>query len=1141
MKKLLSIFVLLFVMAGAQAQNANSYRTKASGVWSNPSTWQRYDGTTWLDATTFPTSSVDAIIVDSAVIVDTSLTVDQLIINSRGSITIDTARTVTIANAADSVDMVVYGSVYNYGTLTPTGRIALEDGATYYHRRPGGGGSVPTATWRDGSTCQIDSTAPSTPTNITNQSFYHFVWNSPNQSGNVGLNFPDGYVFRGDLIIHNTNGKAWRITNLSAGQTKTIHIRGNVVVGGATAMLTATGSTSDTAARANIYVEKNILVSAGEWNLVAASNPYAEWFVNGDVIITGGKLSRGGMGAWRGTVTFRNNRRQAFEVTSPGTIANPVTFRLAQSAGGEVELRFPWTLNGTLQLDSGKLITTATNLLTIGQGSQIKAINGYIDGPLSYTLASTVQTNLNYPLGKNGVVRPFQMTVTQNSASATNYTAELFNAAPSQRLLPQTLRAIHDKWYVNVLTTNASAVSDFSVTMTYTSEDSCGDKDSIRIARSTDGGAWENCGGSGTTAENGTITSNVLLSLASSTDFVLAYAAAGAVVSLPAVTTAPIDTDYISTTSAFSGGVVLNDGGGAVVARGVCWNTTGAPTVDDAKTIDGNGTGSFISTLTNLTPGVRYYVRAYATNSAGTAYGNEISFTTMAQLTVPVVTTNAVTNIVNTTATSGGRVVSWGGTAVTERGVCWSTHQNPTVDDEKTISGAGLGSFTCSVGGLALGTTYYLRAYAINSTGVGYGEEVTFRTPDPQPDVTKIVAKDGSGDYTTLQAAFRDVPTNYTGKWHIFVKKGRYEEVDTLATNKNNVILVGEDRDSTIIVYDIYAADGKRNPVVQLNGNDITVMNLTIQNTSHDIAQGLALETNGDRIAFYNCKVLGYQDTYLGNGTGRIYFKHCFIEGTVDFIYGGANMVFDSCTINIIRNGGYITAGSTLPAAKYGITFLDCQITHPEIGYNGTAITSFYLGRPWQNAPRVVYIRCYEPAAVAPAGWTAMGAVPALFGEYQCYGDGFRPESRTTQWGNAVRVLSDSEAVYYTIPNIFSKYSTSPAFAANWVPQKPDVQFPVTSVSRSKSEVPAKFDVKPNYPNPFNPSTTLEYAVPAPSMVTIKVYDLLGREIKTLLHQFQREGYYSVTLTAEGLSSGVYFYSVQCGTLVKTGKMILNK
>ncbi len=185
----------------------------------------------------------------------------------------------------------------------------------------------------------------------------------------------------------------------------------------------------------------------------------------------------------------------------------------------------------------------------------------------------------------------------------------------------------------------------------------------------------------------------------------------------------------ISYTTANSGGSISTDGGAAVTTSGVCWSTSSNPTAAlSTKTIDGSGIGSFTSSITGLVAGTTYYVRGYATNSVGTAYGNQVVFTTTA-LTLPTLTTTAISNISNTTASSGGAITNDGGAAVTARGVCWSTSSNPTIVlSTKTIDGSGIGSFTSSITGLLAATTYYVRGYATNSVGTAYGNQVVFTT-----------------------------------------------------------------------------------------------------------------------------------------------------------------------------------------------------------------------------------------------------------------------------------------------------------------------------------------------------------------------------------------------------------------------------
>ena len=197
-------------------------------------------------------------------------------------------------------------------------------------------------------------------------------------------------------------------------------------------------------------------------------------------------------------------------------------------------------------------------------------------------------------------------------------------------------------------------------------------------------------------------------------------------IELPTVTTTNVSN--ITQTTATSGGNVTSDGGANVTARGVCWSTSQNPTISNSHTTDGSGTGSFTSNITGLTANTTYYVRAYATNEKGTSYGEEKSFTTMVNESMPVVTTNEVTNITQTTATSGGNVTSDGGANVTARGVCWSTSQNPTISNSHTTDGNGTGSFTSSITGLTANTTYYVRAYATNEKGTSYGEQRSFTT-----------------------------------------------------------------------------------------------------------------------------------------------------------------------------------------------------------------------------------------------------------------------------------------------------------------------------------------------------------------------------------------------------------------------------
>jgi hypothetical protein len=173
-----------------------------------------------------------------------------------------------------------------------------------------------------------------------------------------------------------------------------------------------------------------------------------------------------------------------------------------------------------------------------------------------------------------------------------------------------------------------------------------------------------------------------------------------------------------------SGGNVTSDGGATVTARGVCWSSTNAmPDITNSHSSDGVGTGTFVSTLAGLDVSVQYYVRAYATNAAGTAYG-------LVQMpTIPTVTTVAVSSITSSSGVGGGTVTNEGGAAVLVRGVCWNTSGSPVVTaNPHTSDGTRSGAFTSTITGLASGTTYYVRSYVTNAMGTTYGSQVSFKT-----------------------------------------------------------------------------------------------------------------------------------------------------------------------------------------------------------------------------------------------------------------------------------------------------------------------------------------------------------------------------------------------------------------------------
>lgn len=210
----------------------------------------------------------------------------------------------------------------------------------------------------------------------------------------------------------------------------------------------------------------------------------------------------------------------------------------------------------------------------------------------------------------------------------------------------------------------------------------------------------------------------------------------------------------VACTAVYSGGNVTSDGCGTITARGVCYATTPNPTIANSKTVDAGTTGSWTSGTFTIVPGILYYVRSYATNSAGTSYGYPATYiqTIIAPSLSP---TTAASSITTNSAVSGGSVSSSGGNlsncgAVTERGICWSTTSNPTTASSKATCGTGTGTYTGNLTGLLPNTTYYVRSYAINSAGTGYGSQISFTTAAITATLTQYNVYGGS-NFTAIQ------------------------------------------------------------------------------------------------------------------------------------------------------------------------------------------------------------------------------------------------------------------------------------------------------------------------------------------------------------------------------------------------------
>ncbi|MBT1711049.1 pectin esterase [Fulvivirgaceae bacterium PWU5] len=291
------------------------------------------------------------------------------------------------------------------------------------------------------------------------------------------------------------------------------------------------------------------------------------------------------------------------------------------------------------------------------------------------------------------------------------------------------------------------------------------------------------------------------------------------------------------------------------------------------------------------------------------------------------------------------------------------------------------------------------------------------------------VAQDGSGDFRTLQEAFNAVPDFRKKQTRILLRRGTYKEKLILATSKINVRLIGEDVTRTIVTYDDYAA--KKNRFGEEMGttgsssffvfaDDFLAENITFENSAGPVGQAVAVRIAGDRVMFHHCRFLGNQDTLYPFGEkSRQYYKDCYIEGTVDFIFGWSTAVFDHCTIFCKKPGGYVTAASTLESTPQGFVFLDCKIT-------GDAPTeSFYLGRPWRPWARTVFIRCDLDRQIKKEGWHNWdkpdAEKTAYYAEYASTGPGAGGTTRVP-WAHT---LTAAEAAAYTVETILGDWKIS--------------------------------------------------------------------------------------------------------------------
>ena len=382
--------------------------------------------------------------------------------------------------------------------------------------------------------------------------------------------------------------------------------------------------------------------------------------------------------------------------------------------------------------------------------------------------------------------------------------------------------------------------------------------------------------------------------------------------------------------------------------------------------------------------------------------------------------------------------------------------------DNKIVSGTG----TASLGDEQLAPIVSGKSAIFQYSGLDYATKYTFHLPEgvlqsrsgqpvssatinfttmerSQPETRlydAIVAQDGTGDFSTVQAAVDAAPAGRVRPYLIFIKNGQYKEHVNIPQNKPYLHLIGQDRDKTVILND--ALSGGDNSVgtdagatVTVKANDTFFENLTLENewghTQRNGPQALALNTQGDRIALNHVRLLSYQDTWITTSTSnnRHYIRHSIIEGAVDFIYNSGNVFLDGDTLEINRSsGGFIVAPSHGSDVKWGYVFVG-NVIRPVAGMT---VSSIWLGRPWHNSPKTVYINTQLFVGVPAAGWyETMGGLPVLWADYNTIDADGNPvdlsQRRDTYYymdgnirvtGKAKNYLTDEEAAQYTVKNV---------------------------------------------------------------------------------------------------------------------------
>ncbi|MDR3609494.1 MAG: hypothetical protein P4L27_02905, partial [Ignavibacteriaceae bacterium] len=557
MKKLRLLLVCLFIIGLITAPtmfgaNTGDFQSAGSGNWGTLATWQTWNGTSWVAATSIPDSNITTgllvtVLSGHNVTVAATIGVSNVTINSGGTVTVTAPAVLYITKSG----MTVNGSLIiggNAPTATPytvtvtsgvltvggTGTVYYDQGAAATATK----GALPNATWQTGSTLQVDSTGGATAASFGaggGQNFYNLIWNVTNSSANFGLSLYTNTI-GGNVSVLKTGTGRLQFFGSNPG---TLKILGNLIVSGAanvTSQGSSTANINDTIfvyGKVNVSTTGNFSVARGSQGGATGGTSTSIWnFLGDSVKIIAATMQNSDTGSSVAKFVFKKSGTQYLSIST--TTASGNAFPIEVDAGTTVSLASPVNVT-TLYLNGGIINSSASNPLIMGWWTGTTLTSGtisptapgsstsYVNGPMAYLVAAAGSTTKTYAIGKGGAYRPVKLSLNQSAATLSTYTAEMFSAAPPSYTLPGTLSSVSSVRYYKISeTAGGSAFTAGSVLLNYDTDDLVNNAAVLRVAKDDGSGNWVDLGGSGSADNTGTITSATAFTTLSNNYFVLA-------------------------------------------------------------------------------------------------------------------------------------------------------------------------------------------------------------------------------------------------------------------------------------------------------------------------------------------------------------------------------------------------------------------------------------------------------------------------------------------------------------------------------------------------------------------------------------------------------------------------------------------